>query len=413
MTDITWTPVRIRLGQIEPWEQNPRQSSKTQVNRLVKSERELGQPQTLAVSPFDGENMVQLYDGHQRVKSWLPVKGAEYEVWVLQASRYLSDDERRKIAVLLHTATGGWSWDVLSGWSAAELGEWGFDRETLRGWQNDATALKAMLASEQAGGADAEAQIDRAAELLEKWQVSAGDLWQIGDHRLICGDCTDAAVVARVIGREKAQLMLTSPPYHVGKGYEKDNSWDDFVALIHNFAAASLGALSDSFAFINFGDSYVHPELTWHLVWRSFLDSGFRFFDYRAWKRPAQYPIYVTTQPRSCPELEFLHTYTIGKPSMTVRDMKISASGVWETGGPEKLGHDAAMSVDLADMAIKIYTDSNDTVYEPFSGSGTTLVACENLRRRCRAVEISPPYIAVALQRMADAFPGIEIKRLE
>ncbi len=62
-------------------------------------------------------------------------------------------------------------------------------------------------------GADTEPQIDRAEELREKWGVQPGDLWQLGEHRLICGDCTDAAVVARVMGGEKANGCFTSPPY--------------------------------------------------------------------------------------------------------------------------------------------------------------------------------------------------------
>lgn len=68
------------------------------------------------------------------------------------------------------------------------------------------------------------------------------------------------------------------------------------------------------------------------------------------------------------------------------------------------MGHPAVMAVGIAENAIKIYTIANDIVYEPFSGSGTTLIACQNLSRRCRAVEISPAYVAVALQRFVDAF---------
>lgn len=147
MSDLTWTPVRVRLGQIKPWTHNPRMSTKAQAQRLIKSERELGQPQTLAVSPFDN-GFVDLYDGHQRVAAWNTIKGADFEVWALQSNRPLSDDERRKISILLHTATGSWEWDKLAAWSAADLQEWGFDRETLQAWNNDAMNLRTMLVSE-------------------------------------------------------------------------------------------------------------------------------------------------------------------------------------------------------------------------------------------------------------------------
>lgn len=123
-------------------------STKAQAQRLIKSERELGTPQTLAVSPFTDDNRVHLYDGHQRTSAWLTVKDPSFEVWALQSNRLLTDDERKKISVLLHTATGSWSWEALSSWSAADLREWGMDAETLKGWNNDANNLKEMLGVE-------------------------------------------------------------------------------------------------------------------------------------------------------------------------------------------------------------------------------------------------------------------------
>ena len=145
MSDLTWTPVRVRLGQIKPWTHNPRMSTKAQAQRLIKSERELGQPQTIAIGPADNDGLFPLFDGHQRIMAWNTIKGADFEVWALQSNRPLSDDERRKISILLHTATGSWEWDKLAAWSAADLQEWGFDRETLQAWNNDANNLKEMI----------------------------------------------------------------------------------------------------------------------------------------------------------------------------------------------------------------------------------------------------------------------------
>ena len=124
-------------------------STKSQAQRLIKSERELGQIQTLAVSPFTGDNRVNLYDGHQRCAAWMTVKDPSFEVTALQSNRPLTDDERRKVSVLLHTATGSWDWNALSGWSAADLREWGMDNDTLAGWNNDANNLKEMLGAEE------------------------------------------------------------------------------------------------------------------------------------------------------------------------------------------------------------------------------------------------------------------------
>jgi hypothetical protein len=215
MSDLKWTAITIRLGQIIPWQDNPRMSTKAQAQRLIKSERELGQIQTLAVSPFTEDNRVHLYDGHQRVAAFMTVKGAEFEVTALQSNRMLTEDERKKVSVLLHTATGSWSWEALSSWSAADLREWGMDSETLRGWNNDANNLKEMLNAGQEEPQDAEPQIDRAAELQEKWQTETGQLWQLGNHRLLIGDCTVRENVERLMGGERAELVVTDPPYGI------------------------------------------------------------------------------------------------------------------------------------------------------------------------------------------------------
>ncbi len=156
MTDLVWTPIKIKIGQVVPWQDNPRMSTKVQANRLIKSEKELGQIQTLAVSPFTDDGRVLLYDGHQRCAAWLTVKDPSYEVTALQSNRMLTDDERRKVSVLLHTATGSWNWESLSSWSAADLREWGMDENTLTCWNNDANNLKEMLDAGQEDTAGAE-----------------------------------------------------------------------------------------------------------------------------------------------------------------------------------------------------------------------------------------------------------------
>lgn len=149
MTDLKWTPVTIRLGQIEPWSDNPRMSTKAQAERLIQSERELGQVQTVAVGPVQDNGKHPLYDGHQRVSAWFTIKGADFELTALQSNRPLTEDERRKMAVLLHTATGGWNWDKLSGWRVGELKEWGLvNQENVKGWNTDALNVRELITEE-------------------------------------------------------------------------------------------------------------------------------------------------------------------------------------------------------------------------------------------------------------------------
>ncbi len=193
---ITWTNTTATLGQLKPWALNPRLSTKAQAKRLLKSWEDLGQFQTIAVSPeWD------VYDGHQRLSALLTVHGPEHRVDVRQSDRKLTDGEHRELIMMAHVgAVGSWDWEKLKTWDAPELHEWGMDADALKAWQTDAAALATMLESDKpAPVEDVEPQVDRAEELRVKWGVEAGQLWQLGDHRLICGDCTDRAVVERVM----------------------------------------------------------------------------------------------------------------------------------------------------------------------------------------------------------------------
>jgi hypothetical protein len=186
---VTWSNVQVTLGELQPWADNPRLSSKRQAQRLLDSWRQFGQVQTVAIGPQN-----EVYDGHQRLSALLTVHGPSYQVDARRSDRELTDEERRALVVTLHAgAVGSWNWDAIANWDAGELQEWGFDSETLTTWQRDVGALGNLLQSEEADSADAEPQVDRAAELQEKWQVKPGDVWRIGEHRLACGDCTDKA----------------------------------------------------------------------------------------------------------------------------------------------------------------------------------------------------------------------------
>ena len=142
---ISWTPCTVTLGELQPWADNPRLSSKRQAQRILDSWRKFGQVKTVAIGPSN-----EVYDGHQRLSALLTVHGPSYQVDARRCSRELTDEERRALVVTLHAgAVGSWDWDALSGWDAGELQQWGFDGDTLMNWQKDVTALDAFLESER------------------------------------------------------------------------------------------------------------------------------------------------------------------------------------------------------------------------------------------------------------------------
>src|SRR3990172_847743 len=196
---IYWTNERRRLADLQPWPRNPRQIKTDQAKRLVESFDQFGQVETIAIGPDD-----EIYNGHQRLFVLTEQYGNDYEVDVRVASRQLSEKEREKLTVFLHKgAAGEWDFDVLANeFELDDLLEWGFDKNELD------IDLWMLEPPEDPG-----AQMDKAEELREKWGVESGQLWQLGEHRLICGDCTDKDVVERVMGGEKADIIFTDPPY--------------------------------------------------------------------------------------------------------------------------------------------------------------------------------------------------------
>ena len=147
---VTWANCQVTLGELQPWADNPRLSSKRQAQRILDSWRKFGQVQTFAIGPSN-----EVYDGHQRLSALLTVHGPSYQIDARRCSRELSEVERRALAIALHAgAVGSWNWDNLANWDAGELQEWGFDSETLQNWQRDVGALGNLIGSETPEDAD-------------------------------------------------------------------------------------------------------------------------------------------------------------------------------------------------------------------------------------------------------------------
>ena len=440
---VTWANCQVTLGELQPWADNPRLSSKRQAQRILDSWRKFGQVKTVAIGPSN-----EVYDGHQRLSALLTVHGPSYQVDARRCSRELTDEERRALVVTLHAgAVGSWDWDSLSGWDAGELQQWGFDGDTLMNWQKDVGALGNLLQSEEAESADAEPQIDRAAELQEKWQVKPGDLWRIGEHRLACGDCREPETWGRLLAGAKANGVFTSPPYaeqrkeqYGGVPTAEYVAW--WEAVQANVKANLAG---DGSFFVNIKPHCEDGEralYVFDLVLAMKRQWGWQFVDELCWLHedlpgawPNRFrngfePVYQFSTEAA---IKFAPR-AVAKPSAAVpngrgglqkRDggnwtldaplvhgMAQPSNAIHAGGNTDSVSHAAAFPVALPDFFIRAYSDVGDVWIDPFCGSGTTIVAAHNNRRIGMGIEQKPEYCAVVLQRMSDAFPGIEIERI-
>lgn len=263
---------------------------------------------------------------------------------------------------------------------------------------------------------DAEPQIDRAAELNKKWKVKTGDLWLIGNHRLLCGDSTNAGDVARVMGGEKAEMVWTDPPYNLAShskliaavtipdsyGKLKDSDWDkDF----------SFQDVAPSFDFVLGQNCAVYictSQFIAGVIW-TWMQGWADFYNYVVWCKTNPMPSLTKRHwtwgtEIICYATRGKHCFNFPSDGHALNWWNISAES-------HQTSHPTEKPVSVPLHAINASSKKGGLIADLFAGSGTTLVAAQNLNRRCYAIEISPDYCAVILERMSQAFPDLEIKR--
>jgi DNA modification methylase len=276
----------------------------------------------------------------------------------------------------------------------------------------DKDELDALLAGlvENEPVQDAGAQVDKAQELLEKWKVKPGDMFALGKHRLICGDCTDKATVERLMGGERADMVFTDPPYNVA--YQANESIESLKA--RNRRTDGLIVQNDAMSdeeFDRFLDSFLSqmplkdggayylcaPPGRTETQFRNALErvSGLALRECIVWVKDR---FVFGRQDYHWRHESILYGWKEGASHYFVDDH--TQDTVWEIQRPTVSEfHPTMKPVELPVKAIGNSSRLSEIVYEPFSGSGTTLIACEQLNRQCRACEISPAYVAVALER--------------
>ena len=280
----------------------------------------------------------------------------------------------------------------------------------------DQVSLDDLLASTTSDQpeVDAEPQIDKADELQKKWNTALGQVWELGDHRLLCGDCTDTDTVAQLMGGERAEICFTSPPYNAGSLNIKGNNstlpkyvegtdnmaQGDYLDFLNGFISAIKGFSDEQF--VNLG--LVQSNKLALVEFMNTQKSNFKDLIY--WVKSNCAPHIQQGVMNSRVEL----IICLGDENRKFRSAQFSqGTRANFIEGPPAIGnefagiHKATFPLYLPTDIVANFSNKGALVIEPFLGSGTTLMACENLGRKCRAIEIAPAYVAVTLERWADA----------
>jgi DNA modification methylase len=382
MKTETWN-----IDKLTPYARNPRKNDGA-VDKVAASLKEFGWRQPIVV---DAEGVI--IAGHTRYK----------------AARKLGMDK-----VPVHIADGLTPAQIkayrIADNKVGELAEW--DMELLALEVEDLKLedypidLTGFDLDELPGGSedvdvDAEPQTDKAEELRVKWGVEPGQLWELGEHRILCGDSTKKEDVERCLGGVKPLLMVTDPPY----GVEYDPSWRADAGVNKNkdkmgkVANDDVADWSPAWRLFDGDAAYVyHAGVMSSTVQASLELCGFKIRAQVIWAKDRM--------ALSRGDYHWQHEpcwYAVreGKPGHRTDDR--TQTTLWSIPARDDSGHGHGTQKPVECMARPIRNHDSEFVYEPFSGSGTTIIACEQLGRKCRAIEISPGYVAVALQRWADA----------
>jgi DNA modification methylase len=242
---------------------------------------------------------------------------------------------------------------------------------------------------------DAEPQIDRAAELQDKWQTAIGQLWKLGNHRLLIGDCTVRENVERLMGGERASLAPVDPPYNVGFEYDGETVDDTKTEEKYKeFCSAWFGECQ------RISEKQIVTPGCYNLA------SWMRWFDAYHWtpwvKTNAMTNGKVSRFLCWEPMLFFGKTWKRSR-SNDIFDFPVQPQKMSNNGETLSGLHPCPKPLGMWEDLIENYSELNDIIYECFGGSGTTLMACVNKSRLCRIMEISPAYGAVILERFYTA----------
>lgn len=302
---------------------------------------------------------------------------------------------RRAIIDNLHRET--WAPDILTtSWASDDLEAWGLTPDK---WGDAADTPDTPAA----GYTASEDDYDPPPEIVT--DIVPGDLFEIGPHRLLCGDSTNADDVAKVMGGEKADLVLTDPPFGNNLGYgrgqlgERTIEGDDNVEVIKQMPAI----------FEVFSKNDIHI-CVW-IQWRTFCDLVEFFKAYKL----RTVVVWDKKQPGLsgggfAEQHEWMAVFLKGE----ARQNEYSGN-VWqcprESSFEGRIEHPHKKPVEILGRALELMSNSENLILDPFLGSGTTMVAAHQLNRRCYGIEIDPKYCQVILDRMLKLDPTLTITR--
>ena len=376
---------KVKLSEIKPNPKNPRLIKDEKFKKLVQSIKDF--PQMLELRPIVVDENNVILGGNMRFKA---LKEAGYKEVSIVKANDLTEEQKDEFIVKDNVGFGEWDWDSLANeWDVEKLDEWGLDLPV------DLSVSEELEAEEDDYEIPNEINTD----------IVLGDLFEIGEHRLLCGDSTDSDQVAKLMNGDKADMVFTDPPYGVSyqSNWRKNKSDEKFEVLQNDNIFLDIKPILLLFS---------KKQASWYI-----------------WTSHQVYPIW-----RNQFEDVYINTIIWNKGKMGMGDLKSYGNNyemalfcsqetpqlkgerkkaIWEINidsGADYL-HPTQKPISLSAYAIPDFTNINEIILDLFLGSGSTMVASHQLKRKCYGMELDPKYCQVIIDRMKKLDPSLVIKR--
>ena len=388
---IQWHSKNIKISELKEYDYNPRKISKDEFSKLVTSLKEDGYHQRILVTPDN-----TIIGGHQRKKALLESGLSEgTEIEVLAASRNLTQEELDRINIRDNLSFGEYDFDVLgSRFDIDTLIDFGMPEDMLIGFGDD----ELLAAAEDSTETE---------ELAAEPKAKLGDVYILGNHRLMCGDSTNPQHVDKLLNSANPILMVTDPPY--GVNYEPE--WRNHAREGND--SKNTGKVlnddrydwSDTYSLFTGDVVYIwHSASYTHKFAESIENTGFQLVNLIIWNKqhfvlsrgdyhhkhePCWYAVRKGQKVK--------HNWQGRRDQSTVWDIDNNNYGA--KAKEEQTGHGTQKPLECMLRPILNNSKKGQSVYDPFGGSGTTLIACEKSDRNCYMMELSPVYIDIIIAR--------------
>ncbi len=378
----------VKINEVKPNPSNPRTIKDDKFKKLVKSIQDF--PEMLKLRPLVVNSEMVVLGGNMRLKACK--EAGLTEVPIIYAEN-LSEAQQQEFIIKDNLGYGEWNWDDLKEWDMSDLEEWGMDIPS--------DAVQELEAVEDDYEMPEQIETD----------IVLGDLFEIGEHRLLCGDSTDSDAVAKLMDGQKADMVFTDPPYRykkMGDGgafHEGHKKLKEDIKDIVNF---------DPTEFLNTLPLVFAKGINAYVFCNTDLVP-----DYCFWAKENKYNFNILTWHKKSfipasnnhhfPDTEYL--IYISKGAIFNSGLNVNYGKYFILDNEKSNDHPTIKPLEIIAVQLQIGSNINSVVMDFFLGSGSTMVASHQFKRKCYGIEMEPKYCQVIIDRMRKLDPTIVIKK--